>query len=58
MSKAVDERAERGDLIDNCLISRGLTVLEQAHGPDAGLTWGLTPSLIIRFGLSAGTPVQ
>jgi hypothetical protein len=38
MSKAVDERAERGDLIDNCLISRGLTVLEQAHGPDVGLT--------------------
>jgi hypothetical protein len=36
MSKAVDERAERGDLIDNCLISRGLTVLEQAHGPDVG----------------------
>jgi hypothetical protein len=53
MSKAVDERAERGDLIDNCLISRGLTVLEQAHGPDVGLT----PPLIIRFG-SAGTPVQ
>jgi hypothetical protein len=22
--------------IDNCLISRGVTVLEQAHGPDVG----------------------
>jgi endonuclease/exonuclease/phosphatase (EEP) superfamily protein YafD len=41
--------------IDNCLISRGLTVLEQAHGPDVGSDH---LPLIIRFGLSAGAPDQ
>jgi endonuclease/exonuclease/phosphatase (EEP) superfamily protein YafD len=41
--------------IDNCLISRGVTVLEQAHGPDVGSDH---LPLIIRFGLSAGGPVQ
>jgi endonuclease/exonuclease/phosphatase (EEP) superfamily protein YafD len=41
--------------IDNCLISRGVTVLEQAHGPDVGSDH---LPLIIRFGLSAETPVQ
>jgi endonuclease/exonuclease/phosphatase (EEP) superfamily protein YafD len=41
--------------IDNCLISRGVTVLEHAHGPDVGSDH---LPLIIRFGLSAETPVQ
>jgi endonuclease/exonuclease/phosphatase (EEP) superfamily protein YafD len=41
--------------IDSCLISRGLAVLEQAHGPDVGSDH---LPLIIRFGLSTEGPVQ
>jgi endonuclease/exonuclease/phosphatase (EEP) superfamily protein YafD len=37
--------------IDNCLFSDGVTVLEQAHGPDVGSDHF---PLTIRFGISAG----
>jgi hypothetical protein len=39
--------------VDNCLISRGVTVLEQAHGPDVGSDH---LPLIIRFWAVRGRP--